>query len=108
MNTERTKTVQCSGNGLADLGSPATEIHLLKAGLATRINRMIQERGLKQVEAARLLGLSQPDVSRLVRGNFREYSVERLLRLLAALGSDVRIVIREAHSTRQGRLSIES
>ena len=85
---------------------PDAEIHLLKAELVTRIDRIIRQRRLKQVEAAALLGLSQPDVSRLLRGNFREYSVERLLRLLTALGHDVEIVIHEPDSQRHGRLSV--
>ena len=60
----------------------------------------------RQVEAARLLGLSQPDVSRLLRGSFREYSMERLLRFLTVLGRDVEIVIRRSRSQRGGRLSV--
>ena len=90
----------------ADLGHPDAEAHLLKAELVTRIDRIIRQRGLKQVEAAESLGLSQPDVSRLLRGNFRDYSTERLLRLLTALGCDVAIVVREPDSPRQGRLSV--
>ena len=97
-----------SGNVFADLGLQDAEAHMLKAELVTRIDAIIRRRGLKQVEAAKLLGLSQPDVSRLLRGSFREYSMERLLRLLTALGSDVNIVIRESRSERQGRLSIEA
>ena len=97
-----------SGNVFADLGRPDAEAHLLKAKLVSRIDEIIRQRGLKQVEAAKLLGLSQPDVSRLLRGNFREYSVERLLRLLLALGRDVQIVIREPRSRRQGRLLVEA
>ena len=93
-------------NVFADLGRPDAEAHLLKADLVIRIDKIIRQRGLKQVEAAKLLGLSQPDVSRLLRGNFREYSVERLLRLLTALGRDVEIVIRQPKSQRQGRLSV--
>ena len=89
-----------------DLGRPDAEIQLLKAELVTRIDKIIRQRGLKQVEAAKLLGLSQPDISRLLRGNFREYSVERLMRLLTALGRDVEIVIRDPNSQRQGRLSV--
>ena len=65
----------------------------IKAELVTRIDQIIRQSGLKQVEAAKLLGLSQPDVSRLLRGSFREYSVERLLRLLTTLGRNVEIVI---------------
>lgn len=95
-----------SGNVFADLGRPDAEAHLLKAELVTRIDKILRQRGLKQVEAAKLLGLSQPDVSRLLRGSFREYSVERLLRLLMALGRDVEIVIRKPRSHRPGRLSV--
>ena len=97
-----------SGNVFADLGHPNAEAHLLKAELVARIDKIIRPRGLKQVEAAKLLRLSQPDVSRLLRGSLREYSVERLLRLLTALGRDVEIVIREPRSQRQGRLSVEA
>ena len=105
METEE-KVERGSGNVFADLGRPEAEVHLLKAELVTRIDEIIRRRKLKQADAAKLLGLSQPDVSRLLRGNFRDYSVERLLRLLTALGRDVEIVIREPHSKRQGRLSI--
>ena len=96
-----------SGNVFADLGLPDADAHLLKAELVTRIDRIIRQRGLKQVEAAELLGLSQPDVSRLLRGSFREYSMERLFRLLTALGRDVNIVIREC-SERRGRLKVDA
>ena len=108
MKTEKLKVERGSGNVFADLGRPDAETQLLKAGLVTRIDKIIRQRGLKQVEAAKLLGLSQPDISRLLRGSFREYSVERLMRLLTALGRDVEIVIREPRSQRQGRLSVEA
>ena len=107
MKLENMKIERGSGNVFADLAFPDADAHLLKAELVTRIDRIIRERGLKQVEAAQLLGLSQPDVSRLLRGNFREFSLERLLRLLTALGRDVDIVIRESHSERRGRLVVE-
>ncbi len=108
MKTDKVKIERGSGNVFADLGIPDADAHLLKAELVTRIDRIIRQRGLKQVEAAKLLGLSQPDVSRLLRGNFREYSMERLLRLLTTLGRDVDIVIRESHSERSGRLRVEA
>ena len=108
MTVDKMKIERSSGNVFADLEHPDAEAHLLKAKLVTRIDEIICQRGLKQVEAAKLLGLSQPDVSRLLRGNFREYSVERLLRLLMALGRDVQIVIREPRSQRPGRLLVEA
>ena len=62
------------------------------------------ERGSGNVFAD--LGLSQPDVSRLLRSDFREYSLERLLRLLTTLGRDIDIVIRQPRSTSGGKLRI--
>ena len=67
-----------SGNVFGDLGRPEAEAQLLKAEQVSRIDALIRRRGISQTEAGRLLGLSQPDVSRLVRGDFRKYSLERL------------------------------
>ena len=108
MKTQKTKIERISGNVFADLGLPDAETHLLKAELVTRIDKIIRQRRLKQVEAAKLLGLSQPDVSRLMGGDFREYSLERLLRLLTALGRDVDVIIQESDADRPGRLSMEA
>lgn len=108
MKTQCVNIERGSGNVFADLNLPDADAHLLKAELVTRIDRIIRQRRLKQVEAAKLLGLSQPDVSRLMRGDFQEYSMERLLRLLTALGRDVYINIREAPTGRSGRLSVET
>ena len=95
-----------SGNVFADLGLPEADAHLVKAELVSRIDDIVRERRLTQTEAARLLGLSQPDVSRLLRGDFREYSLERLFRLLTALGRDIDVVIRPPRSAAGGRLRI--
>jgi predicted XRE-type DNA-binding protein len=106
--TEDTAIERGSGNVFADLGLPDAETHLLKAELVARIDQIVRQRRLTQARAAELLGLSQPDVSRLLRGSFRDFSVERLLRLLTTLGRDVEIVIRKPRSRRPGRLSIEA
>jgi predicted XRE-type DNA-binding protein len=81
-------------NVFADLEFPDAETHLLKAELVTRIQRVITAQELTQVAAAKRMGLSQPDVSRLLNGQFREVSVERLMRMLTRLGFDVDITIR--------------
>ncbi|MGH6989585.1 MAG: helix-turn-helix domain-containing protein [Stellaceae bacterium] len=89
-----------SGNVFADAGVPNAEEHLVKAQLVYKIDTLMKERGLKQVEAARLFGVKQPDVSKMLRGDFRQFSVERLLRFLVALGQDVEIIVkrpRDAH-----------
>ena len=106
MEPTETSVERSSGNVFADLGLPDADAHLVKAELVSRIDDILRRRGITQTEAARLLGLSQPDVSRLLRGDFREYSLERLFRLLTALGRDVDIVIRQPRSSSGGKLRI--
>src|SRR5580700_7087112 len=86
-----------SGNVFKDIGVPNAEEHLIKAQLVFKIDTILKKRGLKQVEAADLFGVRQPDVSKMLRGDFRQFSVERLLRFLVALDQDVQIVIKPHH-----------
>jgi predicted XRE-type DNA-binding protein len=90
-----------SGNVFADIGLPNAEEHLVKAQLVYKIDALMKARGLKQVEAARLFGVKQPDISKMLRGDFRQFSVERLLRFLVALGQDVEIVVRPHRGARK-------
>ncbi len=83
-----------SGNVFKDIGIPNAEEHLIKAQLVFKIAAIMKDRGLKQVEAADLFGIRQPDISKMLRGEFRQFSVERLLRFLVALDQDVEIVIK--------------
>src|SRR5712692_10312845 len=83
-----------SGNVFADLGLRDPGEHLIKAGLGMKIDRTIRARGLTQKDAATVLGIDQPKISAMLRGHFRGYSVERLMRFLVALGHDVDIVVR--------------
>lgn len=64
--------IEGAGNVFADLGIPNVEEHLLKAGLVMKLSQVIRARGLNQTAAAKLTGISQPDLSRLLRGRFRE------------------------------------
>ena len=89
-----TSIVHGTKNIFADLGFPDADTHLLKAELVTRIQSVISGQKLTQTAAAKRMGLSQPDVSRLLKGQFRDVSVERLMRLLTRLGCDVDITIR--------------
>ena len=91
---QSTAVLRGTANVFADLGFADAETHLLKAQLVTRIQRAINAQELTQVAAAKVMGLSQPDVSRLLNGQFRDMSVERLMRLLIRLGCDVDITIR--------------
>lgn len=82
------------GNVFADIGVPEPEEALVKAQLTHQINRLIEQRGLSQADAAALLGISQPKVSNLAVGRLRGFPVERLMRFLTLLGNDVEIVVR--------------
>ena len=86
-----------SRNVFKDIGVPNAEEHLVKAQLVFKIDAILKARGLKQVEAAGLLGVRQPDVSKMLRGEFRQFSVERLLRFLVALDQDVEIIVKPNH-----------
>lgn len=75
-----------SGNIFADIGRPDPGTHLLKAQLVSRLLDTLAERKLSQVKAAALLGIAQPDLSNILRGRFRGYSVERINHFLTAIG----------------------
>jgi predicted XRE-type DNA-binding protein len=92
--TRKAKVEIGSGNIFADLGLPDAETHFLKAQIVSEIYRLANERKLTQGETGKRIGISQPEVSRLFKGNFREYSVERLMGFLTAFSRDVEIVVR--------------
>ncbi len=83
-----------SRNVFQDIGVPNAEEHLVKAQLVFKIDTILKRRGMKQADAAESLGVRQPDISKMLRGEFRQFSVERLLRFLVALNQDVEIVVK--------------
>ncbi len=98
-----------SGNVFADLGISDPETHALKAALVHRIAKLIEQRGLTQVTAAKRMGISQPDVSKMLKGQFRPFSLERLMRFLNALGQDVEIAVSTPSRRRaRGKLTVHA
>ncbi len=96
-----------SGNVYADLGYVDSEGMLVKAQLTAKIGEIIQQRHLTQARAAAVLGMTQPKVSALLRGQFRGISEHRLLECLTRLGRDVHIVIKPSPRSRSnGRLTL--
>jgi predicted XRE-type DNA-binding protein len=96
-----------SGNVFADLGLPEPEEELTKAQLASHIRQVIQRRRLNQVAAAALMGIDQPKVSALLNGRLANFSTDRLMRLLTALGQDVEIVVKDKPSSLdKGRIRV--
>ena len=89
--TESGRVTEGSGNVFADIGLPEPERELTKARLTLTIYRIIRERGLTQTQAAKVLGIQQPQVSLLMRNRAGSFSVDRLMEFLTALGQDVEI-----------------
>lgn len=96
-----------SGNVCADLDHPRPAEALAKAELARKIGAIIERRGLTQSAAARLLEVDQPKVSALIRGRLSGFSLDRLVRFLVLLGSDVEIVVTpRARATGRARVLV--
>src|SRR3981189_1214538 len=92
MMAHRVRVAVASGNIFADLSLPDADTHFLKAQIVSEIYRLTNERKLTQAQAGKRMGISQPEVSRMFKGNFREYSLDRLMAFLTAFDRDVEIV----------------
>jgi predicted XRE-type DNA-binding protein len=96
-----------STNVYADLGLENAEEMLVKAQLATKIGDIIKRRKLTQVQAAELLGITQPKLSGLLRGQFRGISEAKMLECLTRLGRDVEIIVKSAPRSRaEGHVTV--
>jgi len=72
---------------------------LAKVKLAYKINKVIKKRGLTQKSAAKLLGITQPEISNLRKGRLSGFTFDRIYRCLAALEMDIEITVKK-HSAR--------
>jgi predicted XRE-type DNA-binding protein len=95
-----------SGNIFADLGFANSEQEQLKARLILQIYRTIKGLNLTQAQAGEILGIKQPHVSGLMRGQSGAFSVERLMDFLTTLGHDIEIRVRPARKKYHGELSV--
>jgi len=95
-----------SANVYADLGFEQADVMLLKAQLVTRLREMIEARALTQRQAARIIGIAQPRLSNVLRGQFREISEAKLMDCLARLGNDIQIVIQPRQGRASGTVSV--
>ena len=99
--------MESSGNVFADIGLPEPAEELTKAQLASHIRQVIKRRHLTQVAAASIMGIDQPKVSALLNGRLANFSRERLMRFLTALGQDVDITVRSKPRHRaHGRIRV--
>jgi predicted XRE-type DNA-binding protein len=97
-----------SGNIFADLKVPNADEYLAKAHVAALLGKTIKQQGLTQTQAATKMHLAQPDVSKLLRGDFDGFSLERLFMLTRRLGSDLEITIKPAKANHQGRIVVSA
>jgi predicted XRE-type DNA-binding protein len=86
--------ISSSGNVFADLQLAEPEEELTKAQLASHIRHVIKRQRLTQIAAASLMGIDQPKVSALLNGRLANFSSDRLMHLLTALGQDVDITVK--------------
>ena len=89
-----------SGNVFEDIGVSNPVEAMAKAQIASKIVSIIKHRHLKQQEAAEILGIDQPKVSKLVRGQLRDFSLERLIGFVMKLDRDIEIVIKKRPRSR--------
>lgn len=90
-----------NGNVFEDIGLSEPADRLAKAELARKIAEIINKRHLKQIEAARLLGVDQPKISAIMNGRLTGFSLERLFQFLNIMGRDIQIVVRQKPRSRK-------
>ena len=96
-----------NGNVYADIGVENADEMLVKAQLAASIQEILSTRSLTQTQAAEILGLPQPKLSRMLHGHFRGISEAKMMDCITRLGRDVRIVIGPEHRIAQaGRVEV--
>jgi len=95
-----------SDNIFADLGLPDAETHYVKAQIVAELYRLSNLRKLTQAKSGALMGISQPEVSRLFKGTFREYSIERLMGFLTGFDRDVEILVKKNVAGTKGRILV--
>ena len=89
------------------LGFPDAEDHYLKAEMVVRLAKAIRTLELTQRAAARRIGTTQPELSKILGGKFTEVSLERLMRFLTALGYHIEIKIGAAKRNATGEVTIK-
>jgi predicted XRE-type DNA-binding protein len=85
-----------SSNVFADLGLPDSDKLKIKTALVIEIRRAMQAQGLTQQQAAKRMGIAQPKVSDMMRGDFSNLSERKLMDCLTRLGYDIEITVRPA------------
>ena len=94
-----------SGNVFADLGLPNADKLKIKSGLVIEITKAVRKLGLTHQDAAKRMGITQPKLSGMMRGDFSNLSERKLMDCLNRLGYDIEIKVKPA-SRRVGHLRL--
>lgn len=105
--TKRSSAKDPARNVWLQLGFPDAEEHYLKAELVLRLSNAIKSLGMTQRVAARRIGATQPELSKILGGKFTEVSLERLMRFLTTLGFHIEITIAPATTSTAGDVTIK-
>jgi predicted XRE-type DNA-binding protein len=99
------QATRSSGNVFADIGIENPDEAMLKAQIVSAIRDIIKHKKLTQAAAGDLIGLAQPDLSKLLRGQTAGFALERLFKFLRALGNDIEIKVSNVDpDKREGKL----
>lgn len=90
------EVLRSSGNVYADLGLADAEKLKIKTGLVVEIRKAMRRLGLTQQAAAKRMGVTQPKVSDMMRGDFTNLSERKLMDCLNRLGYDIEIKVNPA------------
>lgn len=99
--TEETIFEESSGNVFADLGLEDAEELLTRGKIGIQVIRLLKQRNLKQREISELLGIPQPEVSHLMKGEFQRFSEGKLLIFLKRLDTEITLHLRPRHGGNQ-------
>ena len=103
---ERKNRHKGTDNVLVDLGLDDAEELTAKATLAVKFNELVDKRGLSQMQAAAITGMTQPKVSQIRRYKLQNISLERLMQALVSLDQRVEIVVRPARRTHVAGITV--
>lgn len=105
---ERKNRHKGTENVLADLGFEDAEELTAKATLAVKLNDLIDQRGLSQMEVAAITGMTQPKVSQVRRYKLQNISLERLMHALVSLDQRIEIVVKPARSSNVAAITVSA
>ncbi|NJM71660.1 MAG: XRE family transcriptional regulator [Scytonema sp. RU_4_4] len=106
--TEQTVFEETSGNVFADLGLEDAEELFTRGKIGIQVLRLLKQRNLKQREISKLLGIPQPEVSYLMRGEFQRFSEGKLLTFLKRLDTEVTLHLRPRNAGTQAAETVVS